>query len=181
MHAIKLGPRCTLVLGTTEIRDTLPALELEGVEIFRLHGLGDGRHLLVDFDIRDETGVVAKVVRNELVRGAERYRLLHQATQSALVDGKSLTLIAGASQTSPGVVRLVGNFWIDGSRLQITNSETRLNGILLDSHVSVGPFGTTPVEQAWGSGNWHGQLEQCGQVDQERARTALEAPLNLEE
>jgi hypothetical protein len=113
--------KSTVILGTNIIADCDSALVVGDVEVFRLRErTGDGQ-LVVDFDIRNEKDEKLVVVaKNNVVHAAKGYSVLNLPSRSSVRDetGKQ---IVDVKEISTGTISIIGDFWIKGFHVSITD------------------------------------------------------------
>ena len=119
-------------LGNNLIRNCEAVLIVERVEVFRLRERSGDAQLVVDFDVRDKDGnKIAKIAKNNVVFVAEGYEKVNGPKESFVRNIKTGEIIAKAEELSDTSIRIIGDFWIDGFHVSISNDALVFNSITL--------------------------------------------------
>jgi hypothetical protein len=119
----------TLILGNNDVSDAEYALSVGGVEVFRLHSREDDRQFVVDFDLRDASGIrLATIAKNNAVHLADGFRTQSQPRRYRVFSQRSGQTYATVEGLSSGVIRLTGTFCVDGFQVTATARGLMLPG-----------------------------------------------------
>jgi hypothetical protein len=115
--------KSTIILGTNIIADSDSALVVDDVEVFRLRERSGDGQLVVDFDIRNEKGEKLVVIaKNNIVHAAKGYSATHKPSESIVLD-PSGQVIAKVTEIDSGTIGIIGDFWIKGFHVSITDEQ----------------------------------------------------------
>jgi hypothetical protein len=128
-----------LILGANTIRNCDPTIYIDGIQVFRLHGYDKDGIPVVDLEVHDQVGIVAKVVDSfPVVRTREPFMMVSSPDGFRLFHPEQWEVVRVES-LSPSIVRFSGIFFLNGGMVNITHGAIQVvNGSARGAHIDAG-------------------------------------------
>jgi hypothetical protein len=134
---IYANPTYTILFGEDEkIEDRIHLLTLENSD----------KGLLLTTEIQDESGnPVAKIDKNNLTQTAEKFEIqgkIESETGLTVTKKEGNTVIFNARITEDGYIAVAGTYYIKGKKIEISDSEIKIDGELRQTIKGINIHGT---------------------------------------
>ena len=130
----------TVYLGRTRVIDCASVLVVQGVEVFRLRDREHDNAIKVDLDIRGPANARIATVRNGRAEFlASGYRFEDLGPACAVVKEPDERPVAAVQGVSSRAVQVLGTFWVDDYKVEITDESLTLGPTSLEHREVLGP------------------------------------------